>query len=502
MSSMKRRDFLKVLSGLGIGSLTLGCDNLMKSVGGSGRASARADKPNIIYILADDLGYRELGCYGQKLIRTPNIDQLAREGIRFTDHYCGNAVCAPSRCCLMTGFDPGHAFVRGNLDYTKPGCARGQMPIPRGTITLGTMAKKAGYTTAAMGKWGLGGEDTTGIPNKQGFDYFFGFLDQWAAHFYYPTYLWRNQTKVFYPENHMKYGKTYSHDVIAAEALKFIREHRNEPFFLYLPFTIPHVSLQVPDDEILQSYLKLGWDTKPYIGGKSKWSYTGNKTPRATYAAMITRMDMHIGKIMALLKKLGLDDNTLVIFTSDNGTTYCCGVDYKFFDSVGPFKGLKGSLHEGGIREPFVARWPGKIKPGTVSHLPSAFWDMMPTFCDIMGVKTPRTDGISILPTLLGRPDKQKKHEYLYWEFPGYGYQQTVRMGKWKGYRKNVRKDPHPHLELYDLEKDISETTDVSAQYPEIVKKIEAIMAKEHTPSTAFPLLPGEKRTWKYSDNL
>ncbi|MBC7364727.1 MAG: arylsulfatase [Candidatus Aminicenantes bacterium] len=457
-------------------------------------ASDNEQKPNIIYILADDLGYREVGCFGQKKIKTPNIDSLAAEGIKFTNHYSGNAVCAPSRCCLMTGLHPGHAYIRGNADYQMPNCERGQIPLPLDAITITKLAKKAGYVTGVMGKWGLGGQCTSGAPENQGIDHFFGYLDQWEAHFYYPDHLWRNTEKVLYPENKIRTGETYSADEIAKEALTFIKQNKDRPFFLYLPFTIPHVSLQVPDDEILQYYKSLGWDETPYEGDH----YTGNPTPRATYAAMITRMDKYIGQIMDLVKQLGLDEDTIIMFSSDNGTTYCCGVDYQFFESVSPLKGLKGSLHEGGIRVPFIARWPGKIKPGTTSDHICAFWDMMPTLCDIMGIETPQhTDGISFLPALLGK-GYQKEHEYLYWELPEYGAQQTVRMGRWKGYRTNLRKQAHPKLELYDLDADPGQEIDVADKHPDITKKIEEIMQEEHVYHPEFPLLLNEKLNSKF----
>lgn len=480
--------------------------------------AAADDLPNIIYILADDLGYAELGCYGQEKIKTPHIDHLAAEGIRFTQHYSGNAVCAPSRCVLMTGKHPGHAHVRNNrraaLSDTilkKYGMAfMGQEPIPDGEVTIAEMVKTKGYATAAIGKWGLGHFGTMGEPNKQGFDLFFGYNCQAHAHSYYPAYLWRNDQKVMLnnhppipghaslpatadptdPASYDPYkGTDYAPDRMLETALQFIRENRERPFFLYLPSPIPHVALHVPD-ESLQAYLGK-WEETPFVGGGG---YTPHQTPRAAYAAMISRLDQHVGRIMALLKELDLEENTLVMFSSDNGTTHLGKeVDYEFFESVGPLRGLKGSLYEGGIRVPMIARWPGKIKPGTTTDLQSAFWDVMPTIAEATGCDLPEgIDGISFLPTLLGRTD-QREHEFLYWEFGGYGGQQALRMGDWKAVRQNLlaknNKDPLK-IELFNLGDDISESRDVASQHPEIVTRMRTIMAAEHTNSSLFAMPP------------
>ena len=434
-------------------------------------------RPNVIYILADDLGYKELGCYGQKKIRTPNLDKLAAEGMRFDQHYTGQAVCAPARCSLLTGKHMGHASVRDNRsigDY--------QVAMPDEEVTVAEVFRQAGYKTGAMGKWGLGGP---GTPDQQGFDLFYGNLGQVQAHWYYPPHMWRNEEQIFFEGNSNYSGTHYSHDYMAEEALQFITDNKDNPFFLYVPFIIPHVSLQVPQDS-LDEYLPLGWPETPI----AQDHYSACDKPKATYAAMITRMDRDIGRIMTLLKKYGIDDNTIVIFGSDNGTTYCCGVDYDFFDSVGPLRGLKGSLYEGGIREPMIARWPGRIKPGSTSDHITAFWDFLPTCCDLIGAKVPDDiDGISFLPTLLGKPGQQQQHDYLYWEFKGYGAQQAVRMGKWKGYRKDVDTANPTPLELYDLDTDVGETTNVAASNPGIVTQIEQIMTDAHTYSPEFPIL-------------
>ena len=493
--TLKRRDFLKTLS-LGAASAVLPHLN--------SRCTHKISKPNIIYILADDLGYGELGCYGQAKIKTPNIDRLAAEGIRFTQHYSGSTVCAPSRCCLLTGKHTGHAYIRDNDELPERGDVwndpdlEGQRPLLPDTTTIGTMLQTAGYKTGAIGKWGLGGPGSTGDPNQQGFDLFYGYLCQRVAHNYYPTHLWRNGEKhiledneYFRPsqrlpedvdpydkESYAPYsGQQYSMDYMAEEALNFIEENKNNPFFLYLPFPVPHVSLQVPEDSLAE-YEGVFPET-PYKGEKG---YVPHIAPRAAYAAMITRMDREIGRILALLKKLDLEKNTIVMFSSDNGPTYAGGVEAEFFESAGPLRGLKGSLYEGGIRVPLIARWPGKIQPGTTTDHISAFWDVMPTLAEIVDTQIPEgIDGESFLPSLLGEKNQQK-HEHLYWEHHSGGGKQAVRMDKWKALRLNVKGNPDAPIQLYDLSSDISESSNVSSDYPEIVKKIDTIM-KSRTPS-------------------
>lgn len=438
-------------------------------------------KPNIVFILADDLGSAEVGCYGQKKIHTPNIDRLAAEGMRFTRFYTGNAVCAPSRCCLMTGKHPGHAFIRDNKAM-KP---EGQYPIAASEVTLATLLKARAYATAAIGKWGLGQPGTPGDPNKHGFDLFFGYHCQAVAHNYYPKFLRRNDVRIDLEGNDGgDAGKQYSHDLMEAEALKFIEASKDKPFFLYVPFTIPHLALQVPEDSLAE--YKGKFPETPYKGDKG---YRPHATPRAAYAAMITRLDRSVGRIVAKLKELGLEGNTLVIFSSDNGPTHggVGGSDSTFFESAGNLRGLKGDLYEGGIRTPFVARWPGKIKAGTTSDLIAAFWDILPTLCDLAGAQVPKgIDGLSILPTLLGK-GAQKQHKFLYWEFPGYGGQQAARLGDWKGIRTRMNKG-NRKIELYNLASDPSEKNDVAALHPEIVAKVAAIFQREHAPSKVFPL--------------
>lgn len=459
--------------------LTMCTAALLLAAAGSVRA-AEPKPPNIIFILADDLGYAELGCYGQKKIRTPNLDRLAAEGIRFTQHYAGCAVCAPSRCVLMTGKHTGHAHIRSNAEVQP----EGQRPIRADSVTVAKILKARGYATGAVGKWGLGPPGSEGDPTKQGFDLFFGYNCQRHAHNHYPTYLWRNDKRVPIEGNTGgPTGKQHSHDLFEAEALQFIKDHKAEPFFLYVPFTIPHMAMQVPEDS-LKDYLGK-WDDPPYKGGKG---YLPHDNPRAAYAAMVTRMDRSVGRILALLKELGLDERTLIMFSSDNGPgDNYGGIDSVFFESAGPLRGYKGSLYEGGIRIPLIARWPGHIKGGGVSDLPSAFCDLLPTCCELAGADVPKgIDGISYLPTLVG-VGQQKRHPFLYWEYHSGGGQQAVRIGDWKGIRQDLHKGK-TDLQLYDLAKDIGEKNDVAAQQPEMVQRMVQIMAEQHTPSALFPI--------------
>jgi len=467
--------------------------------------AAGADQPpNIVYLLADDLGYAELGCYGQKHIQTPHIDRIAAEGMRFTQHYSGNAVCAPSRCCLMTGKHPGHAYIRSNgnpkhLQHLKSKFGwefPGQNPIPDSEQTIAELLKHKGYATAAIGKWGLGHFGTTGDPNQQGFDLFYGFNCQVHAHNHYPKFLWKNRQKdVLAGNDRTLNGRTYSQDRFTQEALQFIRDHHKQPFFLYMPFAIPHLSIQVPESSLAQYKGRIPEQEYKHRG------YLKHPHPRAGYAAMISHLDRDVGRIMDLLKQLKLDERTLVMFSSDNGPTFnrLGGSDSEFFESAGGMRGLKGSLYEGGIRVPLIARWPGRIKPGTESDHISAFWDVMPTIADITGVQTPKgIDGVSFAPTLLGQADKQQQHDYLYWEFPSYGGQQAVRLGSWKGVRQNMLRKNNKtplQIELYNLRNDRAESRDVAAEHPQVVARIRAIMQSQHTPSRLFPIRPIDGRT-------
>ncbi|ASZ13968.1 arylsulfatase [Chitinophaga pendula] len=465
-------------------------------------------KPNIIYIYADDLGYGELGAYGQQKIQTPHLDRIAAEGVRFTDHYTGTPVCAPARCMLLTGRHAGHSYIRGNYELGgfTDSTEGGQMPLPEGTFTIGHLLQKAGYTTAAIGKWGLGMANTTGSPNSQGFDYFYGYLDQKQAHNFYPTHLWENDKKAplnndFFlvhsklppgetdtaAFNHFK-GKEYAIDKMAEKTLAFIRQHKNKPFFLYLPYTGPHVALQAPDEAVRQYAAKFG--DQPYRGEKG---YAPTLYPRATYAAMITYFDKQIGRIMALLKELNLDHNTVVMFSSDNGPTFDVGgVDTEFFNSTAGLRGRKEDLYEGGIREPFIARWPGSIPAGKVTNLISSQIDMMATLAAIAGIPAPPSDGISLLPAMQGRNNQQQQHPFLYFEFPEKNGQVAVRIGRWKGVRTNMKKDRNSPWELYDLDNDRAETTNIAAQHPDIIRRMEAIMKQEHRPAHI--------REWEFID--
>jgi arylsulfatase len=493
---IKRRDFVKRV-GLGTAGLAL---TQLESCSFTAKRP-----PNIVFIMADDLGYAELGSYGQKKIRTPNIDRLAAEGMRFTQHYAGSPVCAPSRCVLLTGKHSGHAYIRDNDELSERGdvwndpALEGQRPLLAGTRTIGTMLQEAGYRTGAIGKWGLGGPASSGEPNRQGFDHWYGYLCQRVAHNYYPTHLWRNTAKDILegneylraskrlpegmdpdePASYEPYaGEQYSMDLMAGEALQFIRDNRDGPFFLYLPFPVPHAAIQVPEDS-LEEYVGQ-FDDTPYLGQRG---YLPHPAPRAGYAAMITRMDREIGRIMDLLVELGLDRDTLVIFTSDNGPTFNGGTDSEFFESAGPLRGLKQSLYDGGIRVPMIARWPGTIPAGVTSEQPSAFWDFLPTFAALAGTEAHGdTDGISLAPTLFGREQEQEQHEYLYWEFQG---KQAVRLGDWKAHRRSVNHE----IELYDLANDIGEQHDVAEEHPDLVARIAEIMQTARIESDLFPLV-------------
>lgn len=485
--------------------LSVFCLALQIFISNATLAQKQSRKPNIIYIYADDMGYGELGSYGQKKIRTPNLDKLAQEGIRFTKHYTSTPVCAPARCMLLTGRHGGHSFIRGNYEMggfpdDKEG---GQMPLPEGTVTIAKVLKDAGYVTGAFGKWGLGMNNTTGDPNKQGFDHFYGYLDQKQAHNYYPTHLWANGKqdplnnpvidvhRKLGPEasdstfNYFK-GKDYAIDKIADKAQEFITEHQKEPFFLYLPMTIPHVSLQVPD-EAVKEYIGL-FEEKPYYGDKG---YASVKYPLSTYAAMITYLDKQVGEIMKQIKTLGLDEHTVIMFSSDNGATFNGGVDADFFNSVAGLRGLKMDIYEGGIREPFIARWPGKIKAGTTTDFVSAQFDMFATFSAIAGIQAPVSDGISLLPVLTGK-GKLTPREYLYFEYGEKSGQIAIRFERFKAVKSGMKHNKNAQWELYDMVSDEKETTDIASEHAEIIGKLDAIVRKEHWHATV--------RDWEFID--
>jgi arylsulfatase A-like enzyme len=439
-----------------------------------GAAAEPARPPNVLFILADDLGYSDLGCYGQKQIQTPNLDRLAAAGMRFTQCYAGSTVCAPSRCALMTGKHTGHATIRGNA----------LVPLRPDDVTVAEVLKQAGYTTALIGKWGLGEPNSTGIPNRKGFDFFYGYLNQVHAHNYYPDYLWKNQEKVPLAGNVVKNGvaserSQYSHDLFTREALAFVEEHRSRPFFLYLAYTIPHANNERGKAE----------GNGMEVPGDAPYSDKPWPQVEKNHAAMITRLDADVGRLVKRLQELGLDENTIVFFSSDNGPHKEGGADPQFFQSSGLLRGFKRDLTDGGTRVPMIVRWPGKIKAGTVSEQVWAFWDFLPTAADLAGARTPPgLDGFSIVPTLLGKGD-QKQHEFLYWEFHERGSQQAVRMGDWKAIRARLDEP----LVLYNLRTDIGETKNVATKHPEVVARIEAYLKSARTESAQWPLRPVPK---------
>jgi len=464
----------------------------------AGKKSNTNRLPNIIYIYADDLGYGELGCYGQQKIKTPNLDRMASEGMRFTQHYTGTPVCAPARAMLMTGKHGGHAVIRGNYELGgfQDTAERGQMPLPKDQLTIAGLLKQKGYATALVGKWGMGMNNTEGSPLQHGFDYYYGYLDQKQAHNFYPSHLWENDkwdtlhqpwlnvhrrlnpaTATTDSFNYFK-GKEYAPARMTEKALAFIDRSKDRPFFLYLPYTLPHVSLQAPDDYV-KKYIGQ-FDEKPYYGQNG---YTSTPYPLSTYAAMITFLDDQAGIILQKIKELGLDENTIILFSSDNGPSYAGGVDTKFFNSTDDLRGLKMDLYEGGIRMPFIARWPGKIKAGSTSDLVSAQYDLFATIAELTHQKVSNTDGISFLPELTGNKRKQAVHEFLYFEYPEKGGQIAIRLGDWKGVRSNLKKDPKAPWELYNLKTDRGETINVASRHPEMLKKLDAIVSREHQPT-------------------
>ncbi len=445
-----------------------------------------AKKPNIIYILADDLGYGDLSVYGQTKFATPNIDKLAEEGIRFTQHYSGSTVCAPSRSSLMTGQHTGHTYIRGNRERAP----EGQHPLKGEIVTLAELMKEAGYATGAFGKWGLGYPGSEGDPNKQGFDVFFGYNCQMLGHHYYPDFLRSNQDSLVLEANADGKRGVYGPTLIHEKTLKFIDDNKDKPFFLYVPSIIPHAELFAPEEYMAKYRGKFDpeHEYKGVDGGPGfrKGGYGSQPESYAAFAAMINLLDTQVGEIVAKVKDLGLADNTLIIFTSDNGPHLEGGAQPDYFDSNGPLRGYKRDMYEGGIRVPLVASWPGIIKPGTTTDHISAFWDMLPTFTEIVGVKNPENiDGISMLPTLTGH-GTQKEHEYLYWEFPAVGGRKAVRMGQWKAVQYGISENPDAPIELYNLNEDIGEENNVAADHPEIVAKISEIMNDAHVESEIF----------------
>ncbi len=446
-------------------------------------AISNNSKPNIIYILADDLGYADLSCYGQSHFQTPNIDKLAQEGLMFTQHYAGSTVCAPSRSSLLTGQDTGHTPIRGNKQSEM-----GQLPLPRESYTIAELLKDNGYVTGAFGKWGLGNSGSEGDPLNQGFDEFFGYHDQKLAHHYYPYYLWNNDKIFTLNENEGLEKRQYAPNLIHEKALSFITNHKDEPFFLYYPSIIPHAELFAPKD-YMDLFVGKFNPEKPFKGidegeDYKKGGYGSQQNPHAAYAAMITLLDHQVGEIMKKVKDLGLENNTIFIFTSDNGPSKEGGADPDYFDSNGIYRGIKRDLFEGGIRVPMIVKWEGKIKPNRITDHMSAFWDVMPTLAELLKVDPIRSsDGISFLPTLLDL-GKQKKHEYLYWEFHELGGRQAIRKDYWKLVKNKVNKGGD-YL-LFDLSKDASESKNLADEIPKKVKELTELLETARTESKDF----------------
>lgn len=432
-----------------------------------------AATPNIVYILSDDLGYGDLSCFGQATLRTPNLDRMAAEGMRFTQHYAGSTVCAPSRCALLTGLHTGHCRIRGN--------AMGSI-LTNADVTVAQLLKNAGYATGCVGKWGVGAPPPLNDPQLRGFDHFFGYISMWHAHNFYPEFIIRNGQQVALrnevPENpKWTDGRgvatkrvDYVPELVTEEALTFIEKNKARPFFLYFAMNVPHANNEAG---------KKGMEVPEWGEFETKdWP-----EPEKGFASMIRNIDADVGRVLRRLKSLGLEDDTLVIFTSDNGPHQEGGHKADHFDSNGPLRGIKRDVYDGGVRVPMIARWPGKVPAGTTSDHVSAFWDMLPTFCELARVEVPlKTDGISIVPTLLGQADQQKKHEYLYWEFYEKGGRIAVRLGDYKGVRMNVLKNPDAPIELYKVTDDLEEQRDIAADHPGLVARVEKIMEEAHTP--------------------
>ena len=433
---------------------------------------ADEDRPNIVFVLADDLGYGDLSCFGQKRFDTPRLDALAAEGMRLTQHYSGSTVCAPSRCALMTGLHTGHCAIRGNREQ-KP---LGQMPLPAESVTLAEQLQAVGYATGAFGKWGLGPPKSEGDPLLQGFDEFFGYNCQRNAHRYYTDFLFDGD------EGYPLDGETYTHELIVDRALAFIRRNRDTPFFCFLPVTIPHAAMEAPEEE--REPFRRQFPQFENVVGRYAGAETVN--PIASFAAMVSRLDSDVGRVVDLLKELGLRENTILVFTSDNGPHVEGGHNPRFFDSNGPYRGFKRDLYEGGLRTPTIVHWPGCTRPGSESDVPSAGWDWLPTLCELAGAKVPAgIDGISLAPTITGVGD-QELHDYLYWEFHLEGGRQAIRRGPWKAIRLGVGKDPGATPALYHLPSDPGEQHNVAEKHPEMLAELTALMDSAHQPSESF----------------
>lgn len=451
-------------------------------------STAQQQKPNIVFILADDLGIGDIGPYGQEKITTPHLDKLASRGMRFENFYAGTSVCAPSRSSLMTGQHTGHTYIRGNKEIMP----EGQEPLADSITTIAMLLKEIGYTTGAFGKWGLGMVGTSGDPQRKGFDTFFGYICQRQSHRYYPTHLWHNDEKIILEGNDLHQKKHYAPTLIQQKTLAFIEENQHRPFFLFVPSVLPHAELAGPEDTFYQQYSNSFSETahqgNDYGPNATIPGYTSVEKPRATFAAMVSRLDSYVGEIVAKLDELGLSDNTLIIFTSDNGAHREGGADPQFFNSSAGLKGYKRDLYEGGIKVPMIAVWPNKIQPNsTTSHI-AAFWDILPTLTEMTGIPKPDcTDGRSFLPTFT-KQNKQVQHAYLYWEFHEDGGRQAVRAGKWKLIRLEVKNKNKPTEELYDLKKDPTESNNVILKHRRVAKKLGRYIDEAHQESVVFPL--------------
>lgn len=437
---------------------------------------AQTKKPNIVFILADDLGYADIESYGQTKIKTPNLNNLASKGMKFTQFYTGTSVCAPSRSSLLTGQHTGHTYIRGNKEIEP----EGQEPLVDSVVTFAMQLQEAGYKTGAFGKWGLGMVGTSGDPNKKGFDEFFGYNCQRQAHTYYPTHLWHNQEKVSFPNKDV-----YAADLIQEKTLAFIESNKDEPFLLFVPSVLPHAELAGPKDSLYNSYAN-SFEEKAYKNNH----YANADKPRAMFASMVARLDKHVGEIVAKLEELEIADNTIILFASDNGAHKEGGADPDFFNSSGELKGIKRSLYEGGIRTAFIAYWPNQIKANQTSNHPAAFWDIMPTLLDVANVQNEAyTDGISILPTLKNK-GKQKSHQYLYWEFHEEGGRQALRKGDWKLILQKVKNPKETYAELFNIKKDPSEKRNLASENPKKVAELKKLIQEARKESTIFPLIP------------
>jgi arylsulfatase A-like enzyme len=469
------------------------CDEVKKTI---------EPPPNVVFILADDLGYGDLGCYGQTKFQTPNIDKLAKQGLVFTQHYAGSTVCAPSRSAFLTGMHTGHTYIRGNKEIFP----EGQHPLPDSVFTLAEMFKSRGYITGMYGKWGLGYPGSEGDPLNQGFDFFAGFNCQRRGHNYFPEHLWYNHEKRVILQNAGTNNKEYAPDLIQKSLLSFLKKVKDDPFFLYVPSIIPHAELVAPENKMKKYRGKFGAET-PYEGTQPTdeyykiGGYGPQPEPRAAFAAMVSLLDEQVGGILNTLKELNVYENTIIVFSSDNGPHLEGGADPDFFDSNGKLRGYKRDLYEGGIRVPLIVHWPKKIKPGTTDHI-SAFWDFLPTFSELTGSKPPQNiDGISMYPTLFDKPEQQKKHSSLYWEFYEDGGKQAVRKGKWKAVKLNVHDSTRDYIELYDLTVDISESNNLALTYPQIVQELDSIMSKAHNPSNVFQFEYEKKKNTSKKEN-